>query len=69
MDLTLYAKGRYTYNNHAVTRANLFKSSLIDDCHCERSEAISIVRKLEIATACKAGLAMTTPQTLYDGAR
>ena len=52
--------------------------SRINGCHCERfilrssaaaengSEAISSTPAVEIATACKAGLAMTTPQTICD---
>jgi hypothetical protein len=31
----------------------------IDGCHCERSEAISVLLAIEIATAYKTGLAMT----------
>jgi len=34
-----------------------------DGCHCERSEAIPIVA-VEIAAACKAGLAMTSAQSI-----
>jgi len=37
-------------------------NNVIDGCHCERSEAISIVCYHEIATAFEKGLAMTTPQ-------
>jgi hypothetical protein len=37
-------------------------NSSIEGCHCERSEAISIVGRYEIATAFEKGLAMTTPQ-------
>jgi len=36
------------------------------NCHCERSEAISILRRVEIATVCFAVLAMTTPQIKFD---
>jgi len=38
----------------------------IDGCHCERSEAISILRRPEIATSAFGGLAMTTPQIKSD---
>ena len=30
MYLTLYTAGRYTYNSHAVTKLNLFESSVIN---------------------------------------
>ena len=38
----------------------------IDGCHCERSEAISILQRPEIATSAFGGLAMTTPQIKSD---
>ena len=44
----------------------IFCRSLTDGCHCERSEAISIVERPEIGTACRAGLAMTIGQIMRD---
>jgi hypothetical protein len=55
--------GVYLIKNAKKAEPMLVLHNISDDgCHCERSEAISILPSREIATACEKGLAITTLQ-------